>query len=262
MNAASRRHRLGLLVGLIAVALLTLAACGGSNAASGKPPRPDQSVGTTLDTPVPPAVLETPLQDSTGRSTSLAAFRGKVLVLGDSLTLCQEICPLLSANFTLMARETAARGVGNDVVFVELTVDPQRDTPDRLSAYRHFFAPPPPNWVLLTGTPANIATIWRYFGVSYERTAEDNPPTTDWLTGKPLAYDVDHADVVLTLDQQQHERFLLSSAPDARNNQPPTPLQTFLSGEGKKNLNNPDPVFSWTPAQLKTAVEWVLGRRY
>src|SRR5947209_2736668 len=160
-----RRGRRGrrvrcVLIGLVVVPLLTLAACAGGGA-SGKPPAPDQSVGTTLDSVVPADVLDAPLRDSTGHPTSLAAFRGKVLVLGDSLTLCQEICPLLSANFTSMARETDSRGLSNDVQFVELTVDPERDTPARLSAYRQFFAPAPPNWTLRTGSAADIATIWK-----------------------------------------------------------------------------------------------------
>lgn len=247
---------------LVVLPLMTIAACAAGNPSSSAPPPPDQSVGSALDAPVAPAVLNTPLRNSAGHLTNLAEFRGKVLVLGDSMTLCQEICPMLSANFTSMARETDARGLGNDVVFVELTVDPQRDTPQRLSAYRRLFDPPPPNWVLLTGAPADVATIWKYFGVSYNRAPEETPPATDWLTGKPLTYDVEHAEVALALDRQQHERFLLDSAPDAKNNQPPTPLQSYLSDQGEKNLNSPDPVFSWTPAQLKTAVEWILGRRY
>ncbi len=251
-----------LLAALLTLPLLTLAACAGGSAATGKPPPPDGSVGTTLDATVPSAVLDAPLTDSTGRATSLAAFRGKVLVLGDSMTLCQEICPLLSANFTSMARETVGKGLGNDVVFVQLTVDPQRDTPVRLQAYRQFFAPAPPNWVLLTGSAADVDRIWKYFGVSYDRAAEKQPPATDWLTGKPLTYDVEHSDIVLTLDRRQHERFLINAAPNARDNQPPTPLRSYLSDEGQNNLNSPDPVFSWTPAQLKSAVEWVLGRRY
>src|SRR5690349_22839819 len=112
-----RRRGRQVLVGLVVVPLLTLAACAGGGA-SGKPPAPDQSVGTTLDSVVPADVLDAPLRDSTGHPTSLSAFRGKVIVLGDSLTLCQEICPLLSANFTSMARETDSKGLGNDVQFV------------------------------------------------------------------------------------------------------------------------------------------------
>ena len=38
------------------------------------------------------------------------------------------------------------------------------------------------------GRPAVIERIWRYFGVWYQRTGEDRPPGTDWLTGRTLTY--------------------------------------------------------------------------
>lgn len=50
-------------------------------------------------------------------------------MLADSLTLCQETCPMTTANLVDMARPTQAAGQGNDVVFVTATVDPERDTP-------------------------------------------------------------------------------------------------------------------------------------
>ena len=256
------RRRLAPALVLTLVLAALLAGCGATSRPSTVPPTPDPTVGSSFDMTVPDAVLTAPLRGADGRPTDLAAFRGKVLVLGDSLTLCQEICPLLSANFTLMARTANQRGLGADVVFVQLTVDPERDSPARLAAYRTFFAPAPSNWVLLTGSPASVASIWKFFGVAYQRAPEPRPAGTDWLTGKPLTYDVEHADIVLALDGRQHERFLLNGAPDARGNQPPTPLQAYLSDEGKTNLAAPDPAFSWTPAQLQTAVEWLLGRRY
>ena len=68
--------------------------------------------------------------------TSLAAMRGQVVVLAGFLTLCQETCPLTTGNLLVMGRAVTAAGLGRRVRFAELTVDPGRDTPARLRAYR------------------------------------------------------------------------------------------------------------------------------
>jgi protein SCO1 len=250
------------VLALLALVAVLSTGCGSGSGPSAAPPTPDPAIGSAFDMAVPDAVLTAPLRDADGRPTDLAAFRGKVLVLGDSLTLCQEVCPLLSANLTTLARGATERGTGNDVVFVQLTVDPERDTPSRLTAYRSLFAPAPDNWRTLTGSADSIATIWKYFGVSYERAPEEKPPGVDWLTGKPLTYDVQHADIVLALDPRQHERFLINGNPATQGTLPPKPLQSFLSDEGRTNLASPDPQFSWTTGQLQSVVEWLLGRRY
>ena len=128
-------------------------------------------------------MLTLPLTDSAGRRTSLAAYRGKIVVLADSMTLCQEICPLLGANFVDLARRTTSAGHASDVQFIQLTIDPQRDIPARLAAYRQLFSPAPKNWSTLTGPASSVAAIWKYFGADYEKVPEDAPPPRDWWTG-------------------------------------------------------------------------------
>jgi protein SCO1/2 len=88
----------------------------------------------------------------------------------------------------MMDRAVTAAGLARRVSFVELTVDPNRDTPSRLRAYRMLVGAPP-NWSLLTGSPAVIERIWRYFGVWSQQVAEGSPPGKDWLTGRPLTYE-------------------------------------------------------------------------
>ena len=36
--------------------------------------------------------------------------------------------------------------------------------------------------------------LWKYLGVSVQIVPEEQPAKIDWLTGKPLTYDVDHTD--------------------------------------------------------------------
>src|SRR5262249_52982946 len=149
-----------------------------------------------------------------GQATSLAALHGQVVVLADFLTLCQETCPLTTGNLLMMDRAVTASGLARRVRFVELTVDPNRDTPSPLRAYRTLVEAPA-NWSLLTGRPGVIERIWRYFGVWYQQVAEGSPPGADWLTGRPLTYDVAHQDVLFYLDPRGRERFLVVGSPNA-----------------------------------------------
>ncbi len=242
----------------IAVALVLGAALAGCGSSS--PAAPAANLGTELDRAVPRSVLTMPLTTPEGRTTTLSAFRGKVVVLGASMTLCQEICPLLAANFVSLARASGAAHHAQDVQYVQLTIDPERDTPARLAAYRQLFRPAPGNWSTLTGPPSSIAAIWKYFGADYRKVAESSPPARDWWTGRPLTYDIQHSDVVAFLGPDQHERFLLNEAPDTAGKKPPSTLQTFLSDQGRQNLTNPEPGASWTPKDAAGVVNWIAGR--
>jgi protein SCO1/2 len=210
---------------------------------------------------VPASVLNLPLTDAAGQRTTLSALRGKVVVLGSSMTLCQEICPLLAANFVYLARQAGKAGHAADVDFVQLTIDPDRDIPARLAAYRHLFAPAPANWSTLTGPASSISAIWKYFGASYDKVPEDSPPARDWWTGKLLTYDVQHSDVVVFLDARQRERYLIDEAPNTAGRQPPQRLKDFLSAEGRTNLSDPASGASWTPQDAAGVVNWIAGKR-
>jgi protein SCO1/2 len=245
-----------LLAGAMAAcAALGLSACGGG---SGVPGPPSADLGTVLDQPVPESVADLPLATDTGRATSLAALHGQLVVLADFLTLCQETCPLTTGNLLLMDRAVTAAGLARRVRFVELTVDPSRDTPSRLRAYQTLVGAPA-NWSLLTGSPAVIARIWRYFGVWYQPVAEGRPPGVDWLTGKPLAYDVAHQDVLLYLDARGRERFVVVGSPNATGAPIASALRRILSAQGRTSLSRPD-ASTWTAAEALSPIAWLAGR--
>jgi protein SCO1/2 len=248
----------GLAAGVAGAAAL-VAGCGTSTTAqtSASPGPPPASIGTVLDAQVPAAVADAPLTDDSGRTTSLAAFRGKTVVLADFLTLCQDICPMISANIAQMDKAVAAAHLTGQVQFVELTVDPQRDTPARLSAYRKLFDASP-NWSFLTASPAVTAQVWKNFGAWYQKTDEDSPAGLDWWTGQKLTYDVDHQDVLIYLDTSGHERFLIQGPPNTQNHLPPAKLDQFLNQLGRTHLKDPA-ADSWTTPQALQPLSWLTG---
>jgi len=196
----------------VATTLLCATAC--SSAPSTPTPSASAYAGTSIDRALPPGVQYLPLVDQNGRRVTLAALKGKTIVLADFLTTCQEVCPLTSAAMQQVAAAIDRAGLTDQVVVLEATVDPERDTPRRLRAYQELFGKSP-GWNFLTGTPANLAALWHALGVEYHRTPEPKgqPLPRDWETGRRLHYDVTHQDVVYVIDGNGHERWLAIGSP-------------------------------------------------
>jgi protein SCO1/2 len=212
-----------------------------------------------MDRPVPSSIAGLTLTTDTGGRTSLAAMHGQIVVLADFMTLCQETCPLTTGNLLEMDRAVATAGLSSRVRFVELTVDPSRDTPIALAAYRRVIGAPP-NVSLLTGSPSALKQIWRYFGVWFQKVAESDPPAISWRTGKPLTYDVAHQDALIYLDTAGRERFAIIGSPDAAGASIAPTLHAFLNDQGRVNLASPD-ASTWTPAQALTPIAWLTKHR-
>jgi cytochrome oxidase Cu insertion factor (SCO1/SenC/PrrC family) len=239
----------------LATLLLTVTSCGSSS-----PPAPGPGVGTRMATALPKAITSIPLVDSSGQRRTLADFAGKVLVISDTMTLCQETCPIDTASLVQVAREADQANLAHDVEFLTITVDPQRDTPPQLAAYRALYAPTPSNWLTLTGTPSNVNKLWSYFGVYRKHVADDSPAPTNWRTGLPLTYDVEHSDEVFFIDTAQRERFILEGVPQVANKKEvPAKLIRFLSAEGRQNLAGNSAMIGWTEPQARTVIAWLTG---
>jgi protein SCO1 len=201
------------------------------------------------------AVPDIPLISSTGSPTSLAAYRGKDIVMAPFLTLCQDECPLVTGAFIALRRDVDDAGLGAKVVFMEITVDPGRDTPARLTAYSKEFGA---TWPLLSGTPANLDALWKYLGVSVQIVPEALPAKIDWYTGKPLTYDVNHTDGYFLIDAQGHERFSDSNPPDLHGHLDQK-LAGLLNAGGRKNLDDQSSP-NWTLSQALASLSWLVGR--
>ena len=208
-----------------------------------------------MDRGLPAAVLRLPLTDQDGRRVTLGDYHGKTIVLTDFLTLCHEVCPLTSANFGVLQRRAQAAMLGNDVQFLEVTVDPGRDTPARLKAYSTMIGTAP-HWDLATGTPRDLARLWKVFGVGYQKRTLRGGRSLDWWTDKPLTYDMDHTDALIFLDASGAERYVITGAPNATGSTLPRRLEQTLDHEGQRNLAHPAPE-AWTVDQAWTTLRWL-----
>lgn len=239
-----------------------LVACGSSSApASEAVAPPPANIGTVINITVPGSIQSIPLSTPDGTTTTLAAYRGKPVMIADYMTLCEDICPMITANAVAMARALQADNLAGKVAVLEITLDPTRDTPSRMRAYQKLYGAPPADWTLLRASPADTQTLWHFFGVYDKRVPEGKPADTDWLTGKPLTYDIDHSDDLIFLDGNGHERFIVDGSPDSLGHLPPARLVKFLGDQGRKNLYHPDPAASWTVGQGLRVFSWLTNQR-
>ena len=197
------------------------------------------SAGTLLDKQVP----DFRLIDDQGRRVSLADFRGRYLVLAPTMTLCHEVCPMTTAALHDIQTRLRRQGLGSKVSVAEATVDPWRDSPARLRAYRRMTGL---DVRILTGTRVEIARLWRFFGVYYKRVPQGHPPDVDWLTHKPETFDVEHTDALSIVDPRGRWRVGLDGMPSTGGRLSPG-LRALLNDEGRRNLRRPDQ--PWTPKQ-------------
>ena len=210
------------------------------------------ALGTELSRPRLIPHLE--LIDERDRPLSLSAWRGKYVVLAPSMTLCHEVCPLTTGALIQLTTQLRQAGLARQVVVVEATVDPWRDSPARLRAYRRLAGV---NFQMLTGTQSEIRRLWKFFGVYYHRILQGKPPDIDWLTHKPETFDVAHTDALFFIDPVGQEEIVDEGMPDVGGHLSPV-LRSLLSAQGRQNLAHPE--LPWTSTEALQDVYYMMGR--
>ena len=84
-------------------------------------------------------------------------LKGKIVVVNFIYTSCQDICPIATARLA-QVEEKLGDQMGRDFFFISMTVDPERDTPQRLKEYAEAFGTGP-GWTFVTGKPEDIRAI-------------------------------------------------------------------------------------------------------
>ena len=103
-------------------------------------------------------------RDHHGNPRTLADFRGKAVVLFFGYTSCPDVCPTTLVRLAeVMAKLGDAAG---RVQVLMLTVDPQRDTPERLAAYMTGFNS---SFIGLTGDQAATEAAVKEFKAFFSR---------------------------------------------------------------------------------------------
>ena len=113
-------------------------------------------------------------------------IKGKIVVISFIYTNCPDICPLTTARVS-QVEDALGDMVGRDIFLVSMTVDPVRDTPERLKEFSQAFDARP-GWLFLTGKPEDIKAINAKLG-DKSRSLDDhrneivlgNDATGEWM---------------------------------------------------------------------------------
>ena len=76
------------------------------------------------------------LPASNGSTLTMGKLRGKVVIVEFGFTYCPRICPVTLANLSEVWKRLGPAAADVQLVFV--TVDPDRDSPERLREFLHF----------------------------------------------------------------------------------------------------------------------------
>jgi len=134
------------------------------------------------------------LTDQSGKTRTLADFRGKVVVMFFGYTRCPDVCPTTLADLKAAREQLGEDGKRVQVLFV--TVDPERDTRQLLASYVSAFDT---SFLGLYGDAAATAKVAKEFKVFYQKAPGKTPD----------AYTVDHTAGSYVFDTQGRLRLLV-----------------------------------------------------
>jgi protein SCO1/2 len=122
-----------------------------------------------------------------GEHFSLSEYRGKVVLLYFGYTFCPDVCPTSLALMRQAMRQLDEAQLAQlQGLFV--SVDPERDTPERLSEYTAFFHPQIRG---LSGSEAELREAGALYGAAWRRVDSDSA----------MGYAVDHSSNTYVIDQ-------------------------------------------------------------
>ena len=125
----------------------------------------------------------------------MSDFRGKFVLLYFGYTYCPDVCPATLA--MLNKALTRADDIADQFQVIFVSVDPNRDSPERLAEYVGFFNP---TFIGITGGREEIDRVTQSFGIYYY--LNDSESQED--------YTVDHTSRIILIDPEGNLRLLWS----------------------------------------------------
>lgn len=132
-----------------------------------------------------------------GRPFTRADFQGKWTFLYFGYTYCPDVCPLTLAELNRLQKRLAEQGADRDTAYVLVSVDPQRDTPERLREYVTYFNP---KFQGVTGPTEELRRLTQPLHVFYQRGPD----------AKGSNYTIDHSSTIALIDPSGRPRAIFT----------------------------------------------------
>jgi protein SCO1/2 len=104
--------------------------------------------------------------DKSGRETRFSDFKGNFTLLFFGFTNCPDVCPLTLSLLAQVRADLVSRAPRLTPRVLFVSVDPNRDTPDRIAAYLNGFDP---EFAGVTASDAELAPLLKQLGVAVEK---------------------------------------------------------------------------------------------
>ncbi|MDB5987049.1 MAG: hypothetical protein JWR16_2102 [Nevskia sp.] len=150
-----------------------------------KPGAVEISSGTLLPQPRP--IADFSLSGSDGQPYTKASLAGHWSLIFAGYTFCPDVCPTTLAELKGVLNKLGADAGKLQVVFI--SVDPERDTPQRLAQYVHYFSP---DFRAATGEVAALEKLGQSLGFVFVKV----PGAT------PESYLMDHSAALMLVNPQ------------------------------------------------------------
>lgn len=139
--------------------------------------------------PNPKQLQQFTMVDQHGNNFTLADLQGKWSLLFFGYTHCPDVCPVTLSLLAELHRKQLLNSKATDVQTVFVTVDPARDTRERLAEFMPYFSS---DFIGLGGTLAQLNSLASQIGVAYNY----GPDSGDG------EYLVDHTSSLFLLDPE------------------------------------------------------------
>lgn len=135
------------------------------------------------------------LTDTSGETVTAEDTDGKIRLMFFGFTSCPDICPTTLQKLTRVVGELP-ESARKDVKILFVSVDPERDTPERIKSYVEFFSD---SIIGLTGSEKNLRELSKRYRTTfgYETPNENGN------------YDVSHSSAVYVFDRKGEARLLV-----------------------------------------------------
>lgn len=153
--------------------------------------------GTEMPADIPD--IDFTLTDQNRQPFTLSDRRGEVVLIFFGFTYCPDVCPLTLSNWKRI--EEALANDAARVRFVYISVDPERDTPEKMREHLAIFSP---NFIGLSGTLEELLPVYSAFGVYREK---------EQVSESAAGYIINHTARMFLLDRSG--RWRLSFAQDS-----------------------------------------------
>ncbi|GAB4409939.1 MAG: hypothetical protein OHK0032_05650 [Thermodesulfovibrionales bacterium] len=131
------------------------------------------------------------------KTVSLYGMKDRVIVLTFSYANCSVRCPIITGRLLSLDK---AMNSPRDIAYVHISVDPDRDTPEKR---RHYFslygidAAGDDRWMFLSGRKNEVSRLWKFYGITSKKIKDRKLPEGYYIEYTPKVFVIDRNGLIV-----------------------------------------------------------------